>query len=381
MTDQAVKLRAADVERFGREILKRLGAPEASSAAVAEHLVTAHVMGLTSHGIIRFTQYSRDVRDGRIDATAVPRIEIEGPTVAVVDGGGGFGQLTARCATDVAIAKARDVGVAIATTRRCNHVGRLGAFVETAARAGVVSIAVATVPRSGHFVVPWGGIDGRFGTNPIAYGFPTSGDPIVGDFATSVIPEGRIRIALHKRVDLPEGAVLDADGRPTRDPAAFYGPPMGAILPLGGPVGHKGFGLALLVELLGATLAGHPPSDGDRSINGFTIFAVDQGAFAHPSVVTAAADELVEYVHSSRPAPGHDAVRVPGEPEYAAQRAAGPDPIVEVDAETWHDLLEIARSVELEAPGAAGARDGSSSGASGRAVRRESRVPGASTPR
>src|SRR4029079_18397647 len=101
---------------------------------------------------------------------------------------------------------------------------------EDAARQGVCAIAVATVPRIGHFVVPWGGIDGRLGTNPIAFGFPTLSDPIVADFATSVIPEGRIRTARNAGAQLPEGAVLDADGRPTRDPAAFYGPPGGTIL-------------------------------------------------------------------------------------------------------------------------------------------------------
>lgn len=349
-TDGPVRFRAAEVAGLARSILMRLGAPEASASAVAEHVVTAHVMGLTSHGIIRIAQYTRDVRNGRIDPAAVPRIESESPTIALIDGGGGFGQLTAGYATEVAATKARDVGVAVVTTKRCNHVGRLGAFPEAAARRGVASIVVAAIPRIGHFVVPWGGIDGRLGTNPIAYGFPTSGDPIVGDFATSVIPEGRIRTAKNRGVELPEGAVIDAHGRPTRDPAAFYGPPMGSILPFGGSSGHKGYGLGLLVELLGATIGGHGPSEEDRSINGFTIVAIDATAFAHPAAVGAAVDELIGYIHSSRPASGHDSVLVPGEPEYAAAHAAGADPVIEIDPETWGDLAGIAHSLDLESP-------------------------------
>lgn len=350
MTESALSLPARDVEALGAEMLRRMGASEAAATSVANHLVLAHLMGLTSHGIIRFVQYVRDIRTGRIDPTATPVVELDQPTTAIIDGGGGFGQLTALKATEVAVKKAGEGAVSIVTTRRCNHVGRLGAYVEDAARQGVCAIAVAAVPRLGHFVVPWGGVDGRLGTNPIAFGFPTLGDPIVADFATSVIPEGRIRAARNSGEQLPEGAVLDAGGRPTRDPAAFYGPPGGTILPFGGSAGHKGFGIAMLVELLGATLAGVAASTDDRSINGFTIVAISASAFAETNVVRSRATDLADYVRSSRPSDPAHPVMVPGEPEFSRLRSAGDNPVVTVDGPTWSDLVGIAESVGLEAP-------------------------------
>jgi uncharacterized oxidoreductase len=355
MAGDEIVLETARVESLGQSILTGLGAPEASARIVAEHVVTAHAMGLTSHGVIRFAQYTRDVRNGRIQAAAVPAVETESPTLAVVDGHAGFGQLTASTATELAIRKARDVGVSVVTTRRCNHVGRLGAFAEQAARGGVAAVAVSAIPRTGHFVVPWGGRDGRMGTNPLAYAFPTIGDPIVGDFATSVIPEGRIRAALNQGSPLPEDAVLDANGEPTRDPAAFYGPPMGSILPFGGAAGHKGYGLALLVELLGATLGAQPPSDDDRSINGFTILAIDAGAFAHPQAVLETASQVADYMHSSRPIADDQPVLVPGEREFAALHAARERGTIAIDAQTWTDLEAIARSLDVAVPIPAGA--------------------------
>lgn len=350
ITSPDLAFRARDVESLGSRMLVRLGASDEAAAAVAGHLVTAHLMGLTSHEIIRFVQYAGDIRSGRIDPTAAPVVAQEGPASAVIDGGRGFGQMTALKATAVAVEKALGAGVAIVTTRRCNHVGRLGAFVEDAAGRGVCAIAVAAIPPLGHFVVPWGGVDGRLGTNPIAFGFPTLDDPIVADFATSVIPEGRIRTARNSGAQLPEGAVLDAHGRPTTDPAAFYGPPRGTIHPFGGTAGHKGFAISMLVELLGATLSGVEPATDNRSINGFTIVAVSIATFAEADVVRSRATDLAAYVRSSRPSDPARPVMVPGEPEVASLRAAGDDPLVMVDASTWTDLVDVAASVGLDAP-------------------------------
>ena len=350
MTDASITFLASDLKSLGASMLQRRGAPPGSAEKVAEHVVTAHLMGIASHGVIRFPQYANDILAGRIRAAAQPELVASTATTALVDGGSGFGQLTAAAATETAVAKARDAAVAVVATRRCNHVGRLGAFVEQAARAGVVAIAVAAVPRSGHFVVPWAGVDGRFGTNPIAYGFPTSGDPIVGDFATSVIPEGRVRAARNKGVQLPEGAVVDSEGLPTRDPNAFYGPPRGSLLPFGGIVGHKGYGLAMLVELLGATLIGDCPTDDDRSVNSFMIIAIDPSAFGSLVDVTIASDALVDYVRSSRPAPGSNSVQIPGEPEFTTLRAAGSAPTISLDPETTRELEVVAQSVGLRLP-------------------------------
>jgi uncharacterized oxidoreductase len=352
VTDPNVLIPATDVRALGRSIFSGLGATDDAAGVVADHVVEAHIMGLESHGAIRIVQYARDIRSGRIRPAAEPVVAMSTPTTAVIDGRSTFGQVTATVATDLAVDKARAMGIAVVGTRGCNHVGRLGAYVERAARQGVVAIAVAAIPSLGHFVVPAGGRDGRFGTNPIAYGFPTTGDPIVADFATSVIPEGRIRTALNKGALVMDGAVLDASGAPTRDPAAFYGPPMGTILPVGGAVAHKGSAISMLVELLGAALLGDHARAEERSINGFTMIAIAEGALTDGAAVRSAADELVEYVRSSRAAPGMSPVMAPGEPEFEAQRRAGADPTIELDPATWAQITEVATSLEIPLPAA-----------------------------
>lgn len=341
---------AGALKALGRSILVELGAPDASAELVADHLLTAHLMGLESHGVIRIAQYARDIRSGRIKPSAVPEVISSTEGLAVVDGGGGFGQVTAIEATDWVVERARASGIAAVTTRRCNHVGRLGAYPERAARAGVMTIAVAAIPRLGHFVVPWGGSEGRFGTNPIAFGFATRGDPIVADFATSVIPEGRVRTAQNKGAEILAGAALDASGQPTQNPAAFYGPPMGALLPFGGPVGYKGSAMAMLVELLGATLLGDLPTDDDRSINGFTIIGIDQGALAKGDDVRDASTALTDYVRSSKSIDPAAPVLVPGQSEFEALRRAGADPTISLDVETWRQIRDIAVSLKIEIP-------------------------------
>src|SRR5207244_6782686 len=164
-------------------------------------------------------------------------------------------------------------------TRRCNHVARLGAYVQAAAERNFIALATCNSPVHGHFVLPWGGRQPRLATNPLAYAVPASGDPIVADFSTSVVPEGKVRVYRNEGKQLPPGWAVDASGRPTTDPAAFYGPPRGSLLPLGGPAGHKGFALGLLVELLGSALAGVGPTDPNAGGNGVCCQVIDPTTF------------------------------------------------------------------------------------------------------
>ena len=188
------------------------------------------------------------------------------------------------------------------TTHRCNHVARLGAYVQQAAECGLVAIATCNSPVGGHFVIPWGGKQGRLATNPIAYGVPTGGDPIVADFATSVAPEGKVRWYRNSGLPLPPGWVQDSDGLPSTDPDAFYGPPRGGLLPLGGPVGYKGFALGLLVEILGSALAGIGSTDASIVGNGVCFVAIDPTRFVPPDRFRSLMDDLSAYIKSSPPA-------------------------------------------------------------------------------
>ena len=198
------------------------------------------------------------IRGRRVDRSLTRQLTVErtGPTTAVVDCHRGFGAVGAERAIREGIAIAREERTACVITRSCNHVGRLGAWVQIAADEGMLALATCNSPIHGHFVLPWGGREGRLATNPIAYAVPTGGDPVVADFSTSVAPEGKIRFYRNEGKSVPDGWILDADGKPTNDPNAFYGPPRGGILPLGAGAGHKGFAVGLLVEILGSALAG-----------------------------------------------------------------------------------------------------------------------------
>jgi uncharacterized oxidoreductase len=262
-------------------------------------------------------------------------------TTAQVDCGLNFGPVGATRAMDVAIELAQESGVACVTTRRCNHVARLGAYVQQAAERGMVALATCNAPISGHFVVPWGGTQGRLATNPIAYAAPTGGDPIVADFATSVAPEGKVRWYRNSGLPLPDGWVQDAGGHPTNDPKALYGPPRGGLLPLGGPAGHKGFALSLLVEILGSALAGFASTDASLGGNGVCFVAIDPRSFVPLDRFRALMDEMVAYVKSSPAAHPGAEVLMPGELEFRTlqtRRAEG----IPIDGETWSALCEYA---------------------------------------
>src|SRR5262249_14187455 len=252
-------------------IFEAVGAPAHEAALVADELVASSLMGVDSHGVMRIPEYLELLAKGTIVPGAPVTVCQTSTTTAVVDGGLNFGAVTARRVVETAVAIAKQHKTACISTRRCNHVGRLGAWVQAAAGEDLIALATANSPVHGHFVLPWGGRHGRLATNPLAYAVPTGRDPIVTDISTSVVPEGKIRWHRNQGKPLADGWVIDAEGRPTTDPNRFYGPPMGGILPLGGSAGHKGSALSLLVEILGSALAGISTTDRTVVGNGFCL--------------------------------------------------------------------------------------------------------------
>lgn len=338
---------ARDVQAFGEAIFQAYGVPEADGFLVSRELLRTHLMGYESHGVVRFVEYFADIQSQRVVPGSPIQVTQESDATAVVDCGFNLGIVSAYAALEIAIAKVRTSGLAMIVTKRCNHTGRLGAYPEEAARRGFLCVAGAAIPSRGHFVVPWGGTEGRLGTNPIAYAVPTDSDPVLGDFATSVLPEGRVRAARNKGAALPAGAILDADGKETQDPNAFYGPPMGKLLPFGGPVGYKGYALSLLVELLGGTLAGETPTGADRPVNSMWLIVIDPDRFLPQGRYESLASEVGDYMRSTRAAAAAGPVRVPGDAAFARLRAAGNDPTIELDAETWRQLKEAGRQMGI----------------------------------
>jgi hydroxycarboxylate dehydrogenase B len=308
--------RPQSVSRLGVALFTAAGSVAHEALATVTSLVTSSLMGHDSHGVIRIPEYLGFVADGSIVVNAPLSLEHTGATTMVLDCGHGFGPVGAMRAIREGIAMAREERTACVITRHCNHVGRLGAYVQHAAEAGMLAIATCNSPIHGHDVLPWGGRDGRLGTNPIAYAVPTSSLPVVADFSTSVAPEGKIRFHRNEGKTVPDGWIIDADGKATNDPNAFYGPPRGGILPLGAGAGHKGFALSLLVEILGSALAGFSPQDEKVFGNGVCFIVLDPTAFCPLERFRQLMDQTVAYMKSSRPAPGFDEVLVPGELEF-----------------------------------------------------------------
>ena len=205
------------VTEVGVKLFVAAGARPADAEATVISLVTSSLMGHDSHGVIRIPEYLGFVADGRIKADAVVTVERTGPGTAIVDCDHGFGPVGAESAIQHGVMIAKEQQTACVITRRCNHVGRLGAWVQQAADQGFLALATCNSPVYGHFVLPWGGREPRLATNPIAYAVPTNGDPIVSDFSTSVAPEGKIRFYRNEGKPVPDGWILDSKGQPTKN--------------------------------------------------------------------------------------------------------------------------------------------------------------------
>lgn len=346
-------LQSKVLRSYTQEIFEACGAPSEEAGIVADHLIEANLMGVDSHGVIRITQYVEDVRARSIIPGAPITAKQETETTTVVDGGWNFGLVVAWRAMEIAIEKARKHHTACVITRRCGHAGRLGAYTQLAALNGFIAFAVCNSPRHGHFVLPWGGREGRLATNPISYGIPTgTRQPLVSDFSTAAAPEGKIRLCRDEGRPTPEGWIVDAQGIPTTDPAEFYGPPMGAIRPFGRESGYRGYALSLLVELMGSTLVGQNITV-DRPGNDLAFAVVDVSAFLPTGEFHGLVKRVVQYMKSSPPAEGFEEVLLPGEPEYRMRekrRRAG----IPVADGIWSRVLECAESLGVHWSAGAG---------------------------
>ncbi len=327
----------------GYTLFRAAGCRDEDARTVVDHLVDSNLFGHDSHGAIRFYEYAKAVQDGRFNPDASPEVISERACTAVVDGRGAMGQVGATFATRLAMEKARQSGIATVALRNTSHIGRVGAYPLIIAREGMIGQIFVNAGRLGYQIVPFGGIDGRLSTNPIAFAAPRrNADPILVDMTTSIVAEGKIRLAINQGVQVPEGWLIDGYGEPTTEPNDFKDDPPGAILPLGGDAGHKGYGLSIMVELLGGALSGQGCAAGDREMisNGVLINAYDVEYFTDMETFYEEVEGLMRHVKSSRLASGFDEILAPGEPEFrTAERRAAEG--IEVDERTWETVCEI----------------------------------------
>jgi uncharacterized oxidoreductase len=345
------RLSADHLRELGTRLFTAAGCAPEDAAAVSEHLVESSLFGHDSHGTIRFYEYLQRIREGAFRTDAQPFVVQETPSTAVVDGGSALGQIAGRFATEIAIRKAREHGVAAVTLRDCSHIGRVGAYPLMAARAGMLGLAFVNAGRLGCQIAPFGGIDGRLSTNPIAFAAPRrDADPIMLDMTTSVVAEGKIRLAINRGKSVPEGWIIDHDGNPTTDPNAFKDDPPGAILPLGGSAGaHKGFGLGVMVDILAGTLTGAGCSSAQRVFrtNALLLTVYHLEHFTDLQSYHDEVEALIAHVRGSRPAPGFTEILLPGEPEFRTRRLREAEGI-DVDETTWDYIRKEGRLLGVE---------------------------------
>jgi hydroxycarboxylate dehydrogenase B len=346
------RLQAGDLRSLGRRIFEALQVPQEEAAWVAELLVRANLVGHDSQGVIRIPQYAHAIQSALVQPGAAGEIAEESPSMALINGHGGLGQVVARHAMALAIRKARETRISSIGAYNLYHVGRLADYTRMAAEQDLVGIMTVNGGSTSPLVAPFGGTAGRLGTNPLSMAFPvSSGVPFILDMATSMVAEGQVRVKRHRGEQLPEGWLLDHQGRPTTNPNALYQEPRGALLPLGGSAGHKGFGLAMVVEMLSGILArgGYAGEGADRFTNGTFMIVIDISAFVELSEFRAEIEELLSYVKSAPLAPGVEAIMYPGEPEALEQQRRERDGIP-FDDETWQQITALAQELDIPLP-------------------------------
>ncbi|MYB42808.1 MAG: Ldh family oxidoreductase [Chloroflexi bacterium] len=345
-------VQSSDLNDFIVRMFLAVGSPEHDARELAAHLVDSNLAGHDSHGVIRAPQYLGQIETGLIVPGATSEVVRETETTTLLRGNWNYGQVVGREAMDLAIEKARAGGIGITVAWEISHTGRMGIYGEQAARAGMLAIAV--VQGQGRSVAPFGGATGRLGTNPIVVAAPTPDpeQPFVLDMATSVTAGGKVKVADAAGYQLPPDSVLDAEGRPTRDPSAIEAG--GAILPLGGPAGHKGFGLSLAVTALAGALAPQARL-GKHTGSATTMIAVDIERFREPTEYASVFGAFLDYVRETPRQEGVEEIVAPGELERRNRERRRRDGI-DLDDGTWQRLADAAVQTGIEPlPGMGGA--------------------------
>ena len=274
----------------------------------------------------------------------------ETPNTAVLNGNWGFGQVMARKAMEIAIEKAGANSVASVSMSQSNHVGRLGEYPAIAAERNMIGMMMVTNHGAAQLMSPWGGIARRLSPGPISIGLPTgTADPVLLDISMTVVAEGKVRVKRNRGEKLPEGCIIDAQGNPSTDPDDLYGPPPGAILPFGGIVGHKGYGLGFIVDILAGALsgAGCSRADAPRFGNAVFITVTNIEDFTPLEEFKRHVDGLIQYVKSSPKMPGVDEIFFPGEME-AKEREKRLEAGIFIEDETWEQIVQTAEALGVD---------------------------------
>ncbi|KAB2872024.1 MAG: malate/lactate/ureidoglycolate dehydrogenase [Bauldia sp.] len=345
-----VTIKADRLADLVRDIFLAAGCSREEAGRIGKYLVEANLTGHDSHGVQRVPRYLQWKREGFIKADREVRIVSETPVLAVLDGQHGFGQTVAPLAVAKGIAMCKAMGLSAVTLRNAGHVGRVGDWAEMAAAEGLISIHFVNAAGS-VLVAPFGAIERRFSTAPYCVGIPREGAaPIVLDFATSLVAEGKVLNASFGGKKIPDNALIAPDGTMSGDPHVLYGgfqptgpreyrQGKGAMRAMGE---HKGSGLALVVELLGGALSGTGAAQlGKTFANGMFSIYVDPKCFDTEGLFAPEVARFVGWVKEAKPIDPKEEVMVPGEPEARMKAKRLTEGVPLPDA-TWMAIVEAA---------------------------------------
>jgi hydroxycarboxylate dehydrogenase B len=337
---------------FCAEIFARAGCRSEEASRVSASLVDANLTGHDSHGVIRVPRYVDWVRTGDLVPNQSIERVVDTPVIGVIDGRFGFGQTVAPLTVDIGLEKAKGTGLSAIALRNSGHIGRVGEWAERAAAAGFISIHFVNGAGS-ILVAPFGGLERRLSTAPFCVGIPREGaPPVVLDFATSLVAEGKVNVASRGGKPLPANALIGPDGALSGDPAMIYGPltldgprdqsqGLGAMRAFGE---HKGSGLALICELLGGSLTGNGATEPNRKFaNGMLSLYLDPKRIDPSHVFDADMSRYLDWFGQGKAIPG-EAIMTPGEPERLS-RAKRAKTGVPLSDEAWASIVATARGV------------------------------------
>lgn len=321
MTGERPRFKASDLETYAQALLEQAGLAPAVAREVAQVLLEGDLLGHDTHGLHLLAGYLRELDAGTMTRAGAPRVIAERSVVATWDGERLPGPWLVREAIRWATPRAREHGQASVAIRRSHHIACLAAYLEAPARDGLMVMVSSSDPAVSS-VAPFGGTTAVFTPNPIAAGFPTEADPVMIDISASITTNGMSARMRDAGEQGQHAWWLDAQGNPTRNPAVLFDKPPGTILPLGGlDAGHKGYGLALLIEALTGGLAGHGRADPAEGW-GATVHVqlIDPSAFAGLDAFSRQTSHIAQSCREATPRHAGESVRLPGERGLARKR-------------------------------------------------------------
>ncbi|MBI4532009.1 MAG: Ldh family oxidoreductase [Candidatus Latescibacteria bacterium] len=330
-------------------LFERVGLPPDEARLISDHLVESSLVGHDSHGIIRLPGYIRSMQQGYRSWEA-SRVVRETSTTAVIDAGGCHGIVAAYRAMLLAIEKAKAHTFGAVGIHRCGHTGRLGAYPPMAAEAGMIGVVLLN--GGSRFTAPFGGTGRRLPPNPISIGVPRKhGPPVLLDITTSVVAGGKVDFLEAKGEQVPEGWMIDREGKSVTDPVRLREEPLAAVLPLGGAFGHKGFGLGFMIDAIAGSLtwAGCSCENPTRGGSGFLVLAIRIEDFIDVDTFTEEVERLTAWVKSSPRLPGVEEIYIPGEIEERMKERRLIEGIP-VPEKTWGEIVGVAEELRVGIP-------------------------------